>query len=379
MQANESKSELTLIDEAITWLRERLPPGWEVNRSSREIRIGSQPPEMVDSLIALQAPNGTFATLAVEARQSFTPRDATTLLPRLAQLVRSIVGGVNLLVVAPWLSSRSQTLLAQQGINYLDTTGNALLRLDNPALYIEADGASRNPMPQERGRAQLTGPKAARLIRLLVDVQPPYGVSQVADASGLAPGYVSRLLDTLFRDALVERSGRGRVESVDVSGLLRRWARTYEVFKANETYGYVAPGGIDDFLERLVMDAGPENRIAFTGSLAATRLAPLTAPAMAIGYCDDPATIAQELNLLSAEDGASVALLKPFDPVVWQRNQFEAGLRFVAPSQVAIDCLTGNGRMPNEGEAVLGWMRENEASWRLPSLADLSERADEPH
>ena len=33
-----------------------------------------------------------------------------------------------------------------------------------------------------------------------------------------------------------------------------------------------------------------------------------------------------------------------------------AAPRYVAPSQAVVDCLTGTGRMPAEGEAVLEWM-----------------------
>ena len=61
-------------------------------------------------------------------------------------------------------------------------------------------------------------------------------------------------------------------------------------------------------------------------------------------------------------------LLRPFDPVVFDRNQTDGGLRYAAPSQIAVDCLTGNGRMPAEGEALLDWMLDNEGAWRLDSL-----------
>jgi hypothetical protein len=39
-----------------------------------------------------------------------------------------------------------------------------------------------------------------------------------------------------------------------------------------------------------------------------------------------------------------------------------------APSQVAVDCLTGNGGMPAEGNAVMAWMADNESACRLPVL-----------
>ena len=48
------------------------------------------------------------------------------------------------------------------------------------------------------------------------------------------------------------------------------------------------------------------------------------------------------------------------------------GVTYAAPSQVVIDCLTGNGRMPAEGEALLAWMLENEVEWRDPAITSRS-------
>lgn len=286
---------------------------------------------------------------------------------RPARLPRLMQGDAPVLIAAPWLSRRSQELLEREGFNYLDRTGNVLFRLDDPAVYVRTTGSARNPEPPPRPSARLTGAKAARLIRLLVDVRPPYGVRQLADATGLTPGYVSQMLDALDREALVERGARGRVESVDWGGLLRRWAQTYEPFKANRMHTFVTPAGFQDVVNRL--SDGPGSAYAITGSLAAALFAPITATEMVMAYCEEPAALAEELEVLPTEVGADVVLLEPFDPVVWERIvTVNAGLRFAAPSQVAVDCLTGNGRMPAEGEAVIMAMGEREDLWRLPSL-----------
>ncbi len=191
----------------------------------------------------------------------------------------------------------------------------------------------------------------------------------------MAPGYVSRLLETLYDEALIERAPRGPIEYVDAQGLIRRWARSYDVLETNRVSTFIAPTGIDSALRKLPT---LESRLTITGSRAAVRLAPVTAPAMLLAYCDRPETLAGELGLLPASEGANVILLEPFDPIVWWNTDDEAGLRFVSPSQVAIDCLTGNGRMPAEGEAVLTWMQENETGWRrssLPEPGEISERS----
>lgn len=77
--------------------------------------------------------------------------------------------------------------------------------------------------------------------------------------------------------------------------------------------------------------------------------------------------MARQIGLLPADLGVNVVLLAPFDRIVWERTNEADGIRYVAPSQVAVDCLTGTGRMPAEGDAVLSWMLKNEFRWRVPT------------
>jgi hypothetical protein len=54
----------------------------------------------------------------------------------------------------------------------------------------------------------------------------------------------------------------------------------------------------------------------------------------------------------------------PFDPVVYERTSQKKGVTVAGLSQMAVDLLISPGRGPNEGEALLEWMRENEHVWR---------------
>ncbi|MGD0454316.1 MAG: helix-turn-helix domain-containing protein [Solirubrobacteraceae bacterium] len=285
-------------------------------------------------------------------------------------MFRLVAPDVPVLVVAPWLSLRTRQILEAERINFIDLTGNALLRLDDPAVYISSSGATRNPEPTPRGRARVRGPKAARLIRILADVRPPYGVREIASAARLTPGYVSRLLETLDREALIERAHRGGVGAVDVPALLRWWAGSYDVFRSNRAMTFLAPDGAPRAAAQLATSE-QRTQLAVTGSFAAGRIAPIAAPALLLVYCDDTAALSETLGLLPADVGGNVALLRPFDPVVWERVSEDGGLRYAAPSQVVVDCLTGTGRMPAEGEALLAWMAGNESSWRYASLTKL--------
>lgn len=362
MATNASIRETGLIDTATTWLAERVPDTWTVERRARD---ANAPEPGTGALIELRAPNGTFTPVAVEARSSMEPRDVERLLPGIARSLRALAGHVPLLIVSSWLSPRTRELLAAEKINYLDATGNALLKLDNPAVFIQSDGAQRNPNPEPRARASIRGPRAARLIRLLADVRPPYAVGELAAAAELNPGYVSRLLDALDRDALITRGRRGVVEDVDIPAMLLAWAAEYDVFKPDRTTTYVASSGAAAVLTTLASAPG---RNAVTGSFAAVRLAPVAGPSLLALYSEDPPQTAKQLGLLPADDGANVALLRPFDDVVWERTSTHDGVTYAAASQIAVDCLTGNGRMPAEGEAVLQWMAADEDQWRLESL-----------
>jgi len=138
-------------------------------------------------------------------------------------------------------------------------------------------------------------------------------VRELADAAGVAPGYVSRLLDALDEEALIEQSRRGGVDETDVPGLLRRWAESYDVFKANRLAPFIAPMRATGAMAALAeaRDSGPT---AVTGSFAAVRFAAVAAPALLAVYSDGPDRLARELNLLPTDQGANVVLLRPFDP-----------------------------------------------------------------
>jgi hypothetical protein len=372
MTENEPPAEKVLVDRAIEWLDSALPAAWSVQRSNRSYGGGNlaEPQTLGDSAIEISG-QSISATLVVEAKRSFSPRDVElTFGPNLPRVLRTLSYNTPIMVVSEWLSPRTRELLEVLGINYLDLTGNALIRLDNPAVYVRSMGASRAPKAATRGQVGLRGAKAARIVRLLIDIRPPYGVRAIAEASGVAISWVSKLLDSLDRAALIERSARGRVESVDIPRLMRRWAEAYDVFKTNQAKSFLAPRGAGQALEGMKGVASPA-RLAITGSFAAVLLAPVAAPALVVAYADDIDTVSRELGLLPADEGSNVALLRPYDSVVWDRNASEDGLRYVAPSQVAIDCLTGNGRMPAEGEALIEWMVANESEWRVESLATL--------
>jgi len=103
---------------------------------------------------------------------------------------------------------------------------------------------------------------------------------------------------------------------------------------------------------------------AATGAFAAQRFAPIAPARQAALYVEDIARTAERLRLRPAESGANVLLVEPYDPFVFDRATVRDELRVVAPTQLAVDLLTGPGREPSEGNELLAWMKGNEDAWR---------------
>ena len=203
------------------------------------------------------------------------------------------------------------------------------------------------------------------MLRTIAEVTPPYGVQQLADAVRVDAGYVSRVLKVLADELLIERQPRGPITSVDWEGVLRKLATTYSLFGSNDTTTWVASGGPQQLLDDLT--ARRAGRWAVTGSFATTTIAPVAAPEVAVIYTDDAERVAQAGRLLPATTGANVVLAIPYDDIVFTRTRTAAKVPFVSIAQAAVDALSGSGRMPAEGEALLDWMRRNPTRWQASS------------
>ncbi len=353
-----------ILDQAIEMLLSLIPHQWTVERGQGP----AQDDDLTDERFYIKDRSNTHCSILVDARLRTTPAELDKAYnDPLARRMRSDAGSP-ILVVSPYLSPRSRKVLEDASINYLDLTGNARIAIDYPGLSVRTEGAQREPTPRRRPDRGIAGPAAGRVIRALTDIAPPYSVTQLADLAGVSTGYCSRTLQALEREALVRRNRRGTVEEADWPAMLRRRGNAVTLFEKRRTKTYVARNGVQRTIEAL--SAIDDSKCAVTGSFAAARIRAVAAPVGLAVYASQPSSIAEILNLLPAEQGADVLLVAPADDGVFDRSSVADGIRWVAPSQVVLDCLGGTGRMPQEGEAVLDWMIEDETRWRSPSTAD---------
>ena len=356
--------ESELIDEAVKMLASRLPKTWSVEK---------QPPSGesdVSDLIVKSPNSGIQVFILVEAKSRASQRDVENMMNGPWKRWRTRMGNQPLLFVAEYLNPRMRELLTQENISYIDLTGNVRIDIANPGIFIETMGAKTDPHSR-KSRSNVGGSKAGAVIRVLADAAPPYSGVEIARSAKVDEGYVSRILETLRDEGLIDRESFGPVIRVNWPGLLRRRAQSVDLFRSKRTYRFVARQGGSALIE-LMKNRMPSGKPpTITGSFAAARSAPIAAPALLVVYTTTPRELSSGLDLLPAETGADVVLIQPDNDVVFERVSREGGIAWAAPSQVAIDCMAGSGRMPSEGEALISWMLEEESRWRFRSIPDF--------
>ena len=363
-------SETLLVNAAAKEIRTRLPQGWLLRDRERGAAIRSQQESilMIDALWELRGPDGLSSDVIAEVKANpMEPRFVGHVASRLKELSRQRYDKAGAtptcMLVSSYLSPRTRARLAEAGISYADSTGNIRFTVDRPAVFIETQGAEKNPFRQERPLHSLKGRRAARVARGLLDYRPPFGTRELAAKTANSPAMVSRVSGLLEPDEIVTKDRpRGRIISVDWEALVRRWAMDYEFSSSNALTTWLEPRGTGALLGRL---RNAKFRYTVTGSFASYRLAPVAEPRLAALYVDDPEIAARTLGLRPAETGSNVLLVRPFDPVAFERAEYDGGITYARVTQVLLDLMTGPGRGPAEAEGLLQWMRDNEDIWKL--------------
>ena len=363
-------SETKLIDTAVKEISSRLPPRWLLLDRERgeTVRPPKESTRMIDAIWELRDPDGLSSDIIVEVKANLVePRLVSSVVSQLKALSypryeQDDATPVNMLV-STYLSPLTRERLAEAGISYADSTGNIRFTVDRPAVYIETQGADKNPFREERPLQSLKGGRTARVVRGLMDYWTPFGTRELASETESSAAMISRVSSLLEPDEIITKeSPRGRIVSVDWEALARRWATDYEFDTSNTLTTWLEPRGTMTLFNRL-RDSGIQ--YAVTGSFAAYRLAPIAEPRLAALYVDDPDTAAESLGLRRADTGGNVLLVAPFDTVVFERAEYDDGITYARVTQVLLDLMKGPGRGPAEAEALLEWMRDNEDKWKL--------------
>lgn len=343
---------------AIAAVAERLPNDWTV----AEAVMSGQESRSPEATILINAPDGSTVRLAVEVKQTVERRDVTRIAEQVRNRVRQL-GDVPV-VAARYLSASVRDALTDEGLSYVDATGNLRVVANVPAVFISAQGEQRDPWRMGRPRGTLKGEPAARVARTLLDYRRDWTVRELMSVAGSSSGATYRVLEYLEREDLVAK-GDKRYRVTDWERLLRTWSTDASFQDAARVMAFIEPRGLDYFLAKVA--SGPQIPTAVTGSVAAREWAPYAPAKAAYVYVSSIQEASEQWGLRPNTAAPNVILLEPRtigDVPFRNTATAEGGYPVAAPAQVAADLLNGPGREPAEGEFLIEWMKGNEERWR---------------
>lgn len=289
-----------------------------------------------EAFLDLTAPSGERTTACVEFKARAEPAEVVRLVPWLQRCGAAVL-------VAPVIGARARQILAGAGISWIEPDGDCRIALGS--LFVERLG--RRPARREadapgtRYVADLFSGAALRIVRrLLIEPDRSWTLAEMAAATVLTPGFVSRTFKTLARDAYVDRA-RGASRVADRDALLAAWA--------------AAPAPGDAVLERVATIGGPEAilrairaldgppRYAITAEAAADRLAPFARFARVELYVTDPAAWDGALGLTPVARGGNVILIRPADGGALDGSFERDGVTLASRPQLYVDLVRRGG------------------------------------
>lgn len=262
-------------------------------------------------------------------------------------------------VVVPYMGEAGARAAEAAGVGWIDLSGNALLR--DGDLFVRVEGRP-NRYPSRGRPSSPFAPASARVTRhLLHDPDRWWTQAELAKATGLDDGRVSKLVARLDELELMERDGR-MLRPGDANALLDAWATDYN-FAGHDIVAchLTAPGGGVE-LAREIADGLAHVDIphALTGLPAAWMLDHFAQfRLVSVFVDDDPRRVAELIDARVEPRGANVQLIGPNDRGVFVGAEEVDGVRVVAPVQAYLDLLA----LPERAREAAEHLREKRLNW----------------
>lgn len=242
------------------------------------------------------------------------------------------------LLAVPFMGEAGRELCAKHGIAWLDLSGNA--RISAPGLRIFIQGKPNRY--KRRGRPSTAfAPKSSRIARwLLMHPTESFAQRELARATGMDEGYVSRVVGKLEEDRLIVRNEAATVRPRDPDLLLDAWLEDYDFEKHHLIRGHVAARSGDALLRQMIDGLDRASvPCAATGLAAAWSLGRFAGFRTASLYLrQDPSPdLLATLSFHEDARGANVWLIVPNDEGVFHGATAYDDVPCVHPVQAYLD------------------------------------------
>ncbi|MFW5739323.1 MAG: type IV toxin-antitoxin system AbiEi family antitoxin [Myxococcota bacterium] len=268
-------------------------------------------------------------------------------------------GAVPIVAVA-FMGEVGRGICEQAGVSWMDLSGNASIVA--PGVRILVEGKPNRF--KRRGRpSSVFAPKSSRVARqLLIDPGKHYTQRELATATRLGEGFISRIVRRMEADGQIVRRKDGSVTVADPKLLLDEWHAAYDFSKHTILKGHIAARSSDEVIQRtreLLNKRKVEH--ALTGLAAAwaqTGFAGFRLVTMYLAermWAEDLA----EGGFRDEERGANLWLVVPNDEGVFDGHALHQGVPCVHPVQVYLDLKAQPERSAEAAEEL----RKRLMSW----------------
>ena len=178
-------------------------------------------------------------TFVIEFKMSAGAALVLSTAQRLREQARKIKGSAVPLLVVQFMGEVGRRVCLEAGVSWLDLSGNA--HIIAPGLRVIVSGQPNRFRVVGRPR-NLFAPKSSRIVRwLLIHPDTPFSQREIARATDMDEGFVSRLVSRLEQEGFLIRLPNGGVKPKDPGLLLDAWREAYRFSGHTLHQGHVPP------------------------------------------------------------------------------------------------------------------------------------------
>jgi hypothetical protein len=252
---------------------------------------------------------GRSHVLICEVKTNGQPRYVRPALLQLRDCIAHLGNDATAVLMAPYLSSQTQSLCREEGVSFLDLEGNVRLAFDG--IFIERSVATR-PGVERRELRSLFKPKSARVLRaMLRDPARNWRIADLAKTADVSLGHINNVKAGLLNREWGEVSDNGLFLS-EPDMLLDAWRDAYEIPAGQRMVFYTTlHGSAFEDAVRQVLGVGSETGQAVLASFSAARwLAPYGRTGAQYFYADEAGVrqLQAALTLSTPSKGENVVI-----------------------------------------------------------------------
>ncbi len=239
------------------------------------------------------------------------------------------------IIISEFMSGEKQKICRDEGIFYLDLSGNVFIRKDS--FLIDRSGYP-NLFPEKRGQRNPFSDKASLVLRALIkEYDKSWGIREIASETGIDPGFVSRLVGELENRSYIRKTN-SKIKPANIEGILEDWVHAYSYKKNMIKKYFSATPEPSDIIKLLT---GIKGNYALSLQAGASLIAPHASFNEVHIYTGSDSigdTVRNKLRLKEVDRGANVFIMNPYyTQSVFYGLQHKNGINIVSNVQLYLD------------------------------------------